>query len=92
MYKNLFSEIIGRIYIFTIYVHNHGILVSLPSIVCYFNGQGCFAYATRTVQQYASTFMFRVKTSQNKMWHRLKEVRSIPCEFCEPDRAIIIKV
>ena len=49
IYKNLSSEIIGWIYIFTIYVHNHGIFVSLPSIVCYFNGQGCFPYARGTV-------------------------------------------
>ena len=49
IYKNLFSEIIGWIYIFTIYVHNHGIFVCLPSIVSYFNGQGCFPYARGTV-------------------------------------------
>ena len=101
LYKNLLSEIVGWIYIFAIYVHNHGIFVSLPSIVCYFNGQGCFAYARGAVQQYASAFMSWVKTCQDtlaftfttdKMWHRLRKVGSISRESCEPNGTIIIKV
>ena len=38
-----------RLNIYIYNVHNHGIFVSLPTIVCYFNGQGCFPYARGTV-------------------------------------------
>ena len=53
------------------------------------------------MQQYASAFMCWVKTSQDtlaftfttdEMLHRLRKVRSISRESCEPDGTIIIKV